>query len=138
MRALLDVNVLLARFDSEHTHHQRASEWLGRHEVEGWASCPLTENGFARIVTQPSYPKGIALVSAASLLRAQIGIPGHEFWPDSLSITDLDIFDHRRILGPSQITDVYLLALAVKHEGRLVTFDRGIPTAAVRGAEPTT
>ena len=65
----------------------------------------------------------------------QAGLPGHEFWSDSLSIADPAVFDHRRILGPDQITDVYLLGLAVKHGGRLVTFDRGIPIAAVRGAE---
>ena len=135
MRALLDVNVLLARFDPEHSHHQRARAWLVSHQDHGWASCPLTENGFARIVAQPGYPQSIALAAATSLLRAQIGMPGHEFWADSVSIADPDVFDHGRILGPNQITDVYLLALAVKHGGRLVTFDRGIPLAAARGAE---
>ena len=135
MRALLDVNVLLARFDEQHTHHQRARSWLIRHRDQGWASCPLTENGFARIVSQPRYPQRLALAAATSILLAQIGTAGHEFWPDDISITDPAVFDHGRILGPNQITDVYLLALAVKNGGRLVTFDRGIPIAAVRGAE---
>ena len=45
------------------------------------------------------------------------------------------MFDHSRILGPNQITDVYLLALAVKNGGRLVTFDRGVPLKAVRNAQ---
>jgi predicted nucleic acid-binding protein len=60
--------------------------------------------------------------------------PGHAFWPDDISITDTELFDHSRILGPNQITDVYLLALAVRNGGRLVTFDAGVPTAAVKGA----
>lgn len=135
MRALLDVNVLLARLDPDHVHHQRAREWLARCRDDGWASCPLTQNGFARIVAQSRYPRPQKLAEAVSLLHMQAGLPGHEFWSDSLSIADPAVFDHRRILGPDQITDVYLLALAVKHGGRLVTFDRGIPIAAVRGAE---
>ncbi len=137
MRALLDVNVLLARFDPEHSHHRRARAWLNRHWNHGWASCPLTENGFVRIVTQPRYRQPITLADAISIMRAQIELPGHEFWPDAVSIADPNVFDHGRILGSSQITDIYLLALAVKNGGRLVTFDRAIPIAAVRGAEPT-
>ncbi len=73
--------------------------------------------------------------SAVAALQAQIGIPGHEFWPDQISITDPAVFRHDRILGPNQITDVYLLALALKNEGRLVTFDRSIPMSAVYGAD---
>jgi uncharacterized protein len=135
VRALLDVNVLLARFDSEHTHHDRARLWLSQNGNQGWASCPLTENGFARIVAQPRYRRPITVPEAISLLRAQVGLAGHEFWPDDVSVADANIFDPTRILGPNQITDLYLLALAVKNGGRLVTFDRGIPLAAVRGAE---
>jgi hypothetical protein len=74
-------------------------------------------------------------MEAMSILRAQQRESDHEFWPDDVSITDADVFDHSRILGPNQITDLYLLALAVKRDGRLVTFDRGIPLSAVRGAE---
>jgi toxin-antitoxin system PIN domain toxin len=134
MRALLDVNVLLARLDLDHTHHDLARNWLSHNRDHGWATCPLTENGFARIIAQPRYSNPIAISEAAALLRTQIGISGHEFWEDDISITDGSRFDHRYILRPSQITDVYLLALAVKNEGRFVTFDRGIPLAAARGA----
>ena len=62
--------------------------------------------------------------------------PEHAFWPDDISITDPNVFDHSRILGPNKITDVYLLALAFKNGGRLVTFDKGVPIAAVKGAAP--
>ena len=135
MRALFDVNALLALIDRDHVFHSGARGWWVAHQDGGWATCPLTQNGFARIMSQRSYPRHRPLVDAVEALSAGLGQPGHEFWPDSVSIADPDVFDHHRILGPNQITDVYLLALAVKHSGRLVTFDRGIPLAAVRGAE---
>jgi hypothetical protein len=75
------------------------------------------------------------LQTALSMLFDQVKSADHEFWPDDISITDEALFDHSRILGPNQITDVYLLGLAVKNGGRLVTFDRGLPISAVRGAE---
>jgi toxin-antitoxin system PIN domain toxin len=135
MRALLDVNVLLALFDQEHSHSQRANAWMSENAALGWASSPLTENGFVRIVSQPSYANRWWAVDAARLLLVQEQASDHEFWPDEISIADRNVFDHTRILGPNQVTDVYLLALAVKHDGRFVTFDRGIPLSAVRGAE---
>jgi len=58
----------------------------------------------------------------------------HEFWPDEVSLLDSDVVDASRIHGPRPLTDIYLLALAVQHEGRLVTFDSGILLAAVRNA----
>jgi toxin-antitoxin system PIN domain toxin len=135
VRALFDVNVLLALFDPGHIHHGQAQRWFGAHHAGGWATCSLTQNGFARIISKPGYQRSIALMTAISLLGAQLARPGHEFWPDDISITDGQLFDRGRILGPNQITDVYLLALAVKNGGRLVTFDRGLPLGAVRGAE---
>lgn len=59
----------------------------------------------------------------------------HVFWPDDVSLRDAEIIDAERILGPRQITAIYLLAVAVKHGGRLVTFDEGIGISAVRGAK---
>ncbi len=58
----------------------------------------------------------------------------HEFWPDEVTLLDPDVVDRTRIHGPRQLTDIYLLALAVAHDGRLVTFDTGVPLAAVRDA----
>jgi uncharacterized protein len=136
MRALLDVNVLLALMDKDHIHHRNALTWWRRERESGWASCPLTQNGFVRILCQGNYPERPTAARAIEQLRLQLAEPGHEFWPDDISVTDSGHFDRSRILGPKQITDVYLLALAVKKGGRLVTFDRAIPLAAVRGAEP--
>jgi toxin-antitoxin system PIN domain toxin len=136
VRALLDVSVLLPLFDSGHIQHERAKAWCAENAEAGWASCPLTQNGFVRIACQPRYPRPARLVDAFAVLGSQLALPDHEFWPDDISVADETLFDHANVLGPNQITDVYLLALAVKHGGRLVTFDRGLPLKAVRGAEP--
>lgn len=135
MRALFDVNVLLPLFDIAHIHHAPARNWWALHKSTGWASCALTQNGFVRVISKAAYQRPIALQTALSLLTEQLQEADHEFWPDDISITDATVFDRSNILGPNQITDVYLLGLAVKHGGRLVTFDRGLPLKAVRGAE---
>jgi toxin-antitoxin system PIN domain toxin len=136
VRALFDVNVLLALFDRQHVHHGRAAGWWKTWRSEGWASCPLTENGFVRVISGASYANPIPIRQAMRILDDQIMLGGHAFWPDDISISDAAAFDDAYILRPGQITDVYLLALAVKNSGCLVTFDKSIPLAAVRGAEP--
>lgn len=135
MRALLDVNVLLALYDHHHMFHAQARGWWSVNVADGWASCPLTQNAFARIMSQPSYPRHRPIAEGAALLSVAINQSGHLFWPDDISIADPAVFDHRRIFGPKQVTDIYLLALAVQNSGRLATFDRSIPITAVRGAE---
>ncbi|MBV8509447.1 MAG: VapC toxin family PIN domain ribonuclease, partial [Xanthobacteraceae bacterium] len=99
------------------------------------ASCPLTENGFIRIVSQPRYPTPIPLKRALELMAKEIARTDHRFWPDDVSLTDSSVFEYDRILGPKQLTDIYLLSLAVKNGGRLATFDQAIGFAAVRGAD---
>lgn len=136
MRALLDVSLLLALMDSDHIHHQPALAWWDKNQQFGWASCPLTQNGFIRISSQRSYAGYRTPVNAIEQLRRQTGLPNHEFWPDDVSLADNNLFDRNRILGPKQLTDIYLLGLAAKHGGRLATFDRTIPLAAVRAAQP--
>lgn len=89
-----------------------------------------------RITSQPRYKNPITAVFAIKLLVQQAIRTDHVFWPDDTTLRDSSLFDLDRIQGPNQITDVYLLALAVKNGGRLVTFDRSIPLAAVRDAEP--
>ena len=133
MRGLLDVNVLIALLDADHTMHRHAAKWLAANAAAGWASCPITENGCARIMAQPSYvntqPVNVVIRQLAAARERH-----HEFWPDDVSLLDQATVDAVRLLGPLQLTDVYLLALAVRHGGRLVTFDQGIPLAAVHGA----
>jgi uncharacterized protein len=135
MRVLFDVNVLIAIVDENHVHHRVAHEWWAANRSAGWATCPLTENGMARIMSQSGYKNPITTTFAIDLLAEQVAQTDHAFWPDDISLRDGTLFDPSRILGPNQITDVYLLALAVKNGGRLATLDRSIPIAAVRGAE---
>jgi toxin-antitoxin system PIN domain toxin len=135
VRSLFDVNLLMALFQPEHTHYDRAQSWWGENQAGGWASCPLTQNGFVRIVSRSAYPKPLVMATAVGILAEQTSATDHAFWSDEISILDPRLFNHSRILGPNQITDIYLLALAVKNDGRLATLDRSIPIAAVRGAE---
>lgn len=136
MRVLFDVNALIAIVDEQHVHHRIIHEWWAANRSGGWASCPLTENGLARIISQPGYKNRVTTTFAIELLAEQFGEGDHAFWPDDISLRDATRFDPSRILGPRQITDVYLLALAVKNDGRLATLDRSVPLRAARGAEP--
>lgn len=133
--ALLDVNVLVALFDPDHVHHTLAHDWFADEGASGWATCPVTENGFIRVVGNPTY--GSSVTRPADLikrLRQFCSSASHVFWPDVLSIRDDLLFKPAFIRGHRQLTDVYLLGLAVKRGGRLATFDRTIPLTAVAGA----
>ena len=136
MRALLDVNVLVALLDPEHVKHVIAYDWFDANLAAGWASCPLTENGCLRVMTSPRYPN--PKLPAETLARLERSTAGgnHAFWPDDVSITDAAVFDWDRLQGHQQVTDIYLLALAVAHVGRLVTFDQRIQPGAVKGSRP--
>lgn len=133
-RALLDVNVLVALLDRDHVDHGRAHRWLDHAIGHGWASCALTENGFVRILSQPRYPSPVSPSRAARLLAQARSTGHHLFWPCDVSMLDASSVDTSRVHGPRQVTDAYLLALAVAHEGRLVTFDRALTLGAVPGA----
>lgn len=134
MRALLDVNVLIALFDSDHVDHARGRAWFAAEVRHGWASCAVTENGFVRVVSQPRYPSPVPTALAVARLARATQEVHHEFWPCDLSLLDERVFDRSRIHGPRQVTDAYLLALAVARTGRLVTFDRTIALESVVGA----
>lgn len=134
MRALLDINVLLALLDADHVDHGRARAWLEAEIRHGWASCAITQNGFVRVISQPRYPSPVPPAQAmARLSRAARG-KHHVFWACEVSLLDERIVDRTRIHGPRQVTDAYLLALAVANRGRFVTFDHAVPTAAVGAA----
>jgi uncharacterized protein len=134
VRALLNVNVLIALLDSDHASHDTAIHWFAKHAREGWASCPITQNGCIRIMSNQGYPNPLPVQAVIGRLAEACDEDIHEFWPNEVSLLDSDVVDSTRIQGPRQLTDIYLLALAVQHEGRLVTFDNGIPLTAVRKA----
>ncbi len=134
MRALLDVNVLIALLDTDHVNHVRALAWLRQHQADGWASCPITQNGCARIMSQPAYPNALPTAAVIERLEEATRHSSHEFWSDDVSILDRDFVDPQQIHGPRQLTDLYLLALAVAHHGTLVTLDHRVPIGAVQDA----
>ena len=134
MRALLDVNVLIALLDAGHLHHAAATRWLALHARSGWASCPLTQNGCLRILSLSSYPNAQPTGRVAERLGRAMAGGNHAFWPDSISLLEAGVLRWDRVLTSRQITDTYLLALAAAQGGRLVTFDRGISIEAVPAA----
>lgn len=129
---LLDVNVLIALIDPAHVQHDQAHEWFSRTGRKRFATCPITENGLLRIVGHPKYANSPGPPSAvARALTAMRALPGHEFWPDSVSIADASQVDASRLSSHAQVTDAYLLALAAAHGGRLATLDRRLVVDAV-------
>ena len=136
MRALLDVNVLIALLDGSHIHHGLVTDWLARHIDEGWASSPITQNGCIRILSQPGYPNPVPAAQVAERLTEATQHPSHTFWADSISLLHPGILIWNRILSSRHVTDAYLLALAVQQGGHFVTLDRGIPLDAVGKALP--
>ncbi len=134
MRALLDINVLIAMLDVDHVHHERARAWLVAHARAGWASCPITQNGCVRVMSQAGYPNPLPTAAVAERLADATRHAAHEFWPDEVSLLDPERVDLGRVHGPRQVTDVYLLSLAVSRGGRFVTFDGKVPISAARGA----
>jgi uncharacterized protein len=137
MRSLLDVNVWVALFDDAHQFSDRANAFIESRGAK-IASCPLVENGVIRVMSLPSYGRrgGVSMQRVRERLREACAALDHEFWPDDISLRDDSLFDFSRVQGHNQITDLYLLALAVRHGGRLVTFDQSIALSSVRGANP--
>lgn len=135
MIGLLDINVLVALFDTRHVHHQAAHAWMDHNRSLGWATCPITQNGCIRVVSQSQYPGRLPVPEIVRRLGAATTANEHTFWPDSISLCDAAHFKPERILTAKTITDTYLLALARVNDGRLVTFDRAIPLAAVSRAQ---
>ena len=129
---LLDANLLIALGDPQHVHHERAQRWFHAEPGRAWATCPLTENAFLRILGSPAYPGRIGDPHLLrDLLRRMCAFPGHQFWPDTLSFCDLKKFPQ---LPPSKyLTDLYLLKLAVEHRGQLASLDERIHAHSMEG-----
>lgn len=134
MRLLLDVNVWIALFDESHVFANQAAALLDTPGIQ-IATCPLVENGVIRVLNLPAYarigPVGFERVRAQ--LKRVCAELDHQFWADDISLRD-DVVDFARITGHNQITDAYLLALAVKHGGALASFDQGVALSAVKAA----
>ena len=136
MTYLLDASVLIALCDELHAHHQNAYRWFAASRKLSWATCPLTENAFLRITSHPSYPRSTGSVTEqARVLRELCELPDHQFWPGSVSLMQRDIWLQVAHVKPSELTDLYLLALAVERGGRFVTLDRSVPAYRIRGGK---
>lgn len=126
---LLDINVLIALADPDHQHHGKAEAFFLANHRAGWATCPITENGFVRILGAASYPKGPGSTeSAREILRQLCGFEGHRFWPDDISVRSLVTLPKSK-----HLTDQYLLGLAIQRLGRLATLDQRIDAALIPG-----
>jgi hypothetical protein len=132
--ALLDVNVLIALLDRRHVHHEQAHRWFAATQRMDWATCPMTQNAVLRILGQPRYPNSPGPPAVvAPLVAALLRHPRHQFWPDAVSLLNQPGVDPSRLLQAGQLTDTYLLALAVENGGRLVTLDQRLCCDAVVG-----
>jgi uncharacterized protein len=130
--ALLDVNVLIALLWPAHEHYDAAHGWFGaRGPRAKWATCPLTQMAFVRIISNPAFsPDALAPTDALGVLERNLAHPGHEFWPNALGMVEAVGPVVSRIQGYRQIADAYLLGLALGRRGTLATFDRGIRVLA--------
>ena len=134
---LLDVNVLIALADAGHQFHDAARQWRDSHVHLGWATCPLTENALLRIMAQSSYPRSFGSPEQAlPILRALRLATGHEFWPDEVTLADTALFPVLTGISSAQLTDIYLVGLAVNRGARFVTFDNRIPAGVAAGGAP--
>jgi toxin-antitoxin system PIN domain toxin len=129
---LLDANVLIAMGDSTHVHHERVQRWFHAQPGRAWATCPLTENAFLRIIGTVSYPGHVGDPQVVrTLLRQMCAFPGHQFWEDAVTLRDFTKFP--TLPGAKHLTDVYLLGLAVLRKANLATLDQRIDPKSVQG-----
>ena len=134
MSDLPDVNILIALLDDAHAHHRRASNWFESNRNREWATCPITENGCLRVLSQPSYPNPMGFAKAMRRLSDLTNAIDHQFITDDISLLTPGRIDISAVSGHRQLTDTYLLALAVAHDLRFVTLDRGVQLTPESGA----
>ena len=124
--ALLDVNVLVAMTWPSHVHHALARRWFLANAAAGWATCPMTQCAFVRISSNARIMEdAVPPQEARRLLQQLIRHAHHVFWPDSLAFVEEDI-PAGYLVGHRQVTDAYLLGLALRNGGRLATLDAGV------------
>jgi uncharacterized protein len=128
---LLDANALIALAWPAHEHHQRIHTWFQKHHSSGWATTAFTQAAFIRIVSQPAFSGGVSESAigpreAADILTRNTSYRGHKFLTSDLQINEVISICTGGLVGHRQVTNAYLLALAIKNRYKLVTFDSGI------------
>ena len=132
---LLDGNVLVALAWPEHAAHEKAGRWFARHAQRGWASCPITQGALVRVLSNPAFSeRALAPSGALQVLVRNLDVPGHRFWSDSIGVGEALERMPAVLTGHRQITDAYLVALAIHNKGKLATLDRGIQQWAPAGS----
>lgn len=124
MAYLLDVNALIALSWPGHSCHKSAQQWFAGHASQGWATCPIVEAGFVRILSNPAFSvRAVPPTQALQVLTENLKHPRHLFWPDDISVAE-SLVKQQWIVGHKQVTDAYLLGLAMHHRGKLATTDK--------------
>jgi hypothetical protein len=124
LKYLLDVNVLIALAEPKHVHHQAVMRWFNTPGLD-WGLCAFTEAGFLRVATNP-IAASYTVAESTAVLASLTSHPGYRFWPITAGWVHLAAPFQERVFGHQQITDAYLLGLAVKENGVLVTLDKAI------------
>lgn len=125
-RYLLDVNILLALFWEDHQSHDLVLGWFKETGKHSFATCGITQSGFVRLSANPQYSnKAVSVPEGIEILSTITDLPGHTFWPVDIGIREATARFVRGLYGHRQVTDAYLLGLAIHHDGKLVTLDRG-------------
>lgn len=131
---LLDINLLIALLWTSHEKHDLALRWFTRRRAKGWATCPMTQAGFVRIVSNPAFSRdAVQPRDAVHVLAANTAARDHTFWPDGLSVAEAVAFAGTRLMGHQQVTDAYLLGLVMRRGGVLATLDQRIAALAEPG-----
>jgi uncharacterized protein len=134
---LLDANVLLPLLWPPHQHHARALEWFTRRSHAGWATCPFTQAASIRLLSNPRIsPDAFTPANAEALLSRNLAHPHHHFWPDTLSVPEAIAPLRSKVVGHRQITDAYLLGLAIFRKEKLATFDHAITSLVPENVIP--
>lgn len=133
---LLDASVLIPHLWKEHQFHGAVQRWMSRNSHAGWATCAVTQSAFVRVLSSPGFSKrAVSPQDAADLLEENLAHPHHRYWRD-----DRGLIEAIRRVKPLQthreVTDGYLLGLALRHKGRLLTMDRGIAKLLPEDADP--
>jgi predicted nucleic acid-binding protein len=114
---LLDSSVAFALVAMDHEHHDMVSRWAG--QAGRMALCPISEGFIIRSTVRLGSPAELAKAAIKSMYQTD----RFEFWPDAASYTQTDL---GQVRGHRQVTDAYLVGLAVRNQAKLATLDHAL------------
>jgi uncharacterized protein len=144
MTYLLDVNALVALALRNHQHHGVMHAFMTAQQRRGWATCAFTQAGFVRVTSQNHTPAATAKSGmngtfnprlAASALAQNTANPHHTYLPVDFDYSAVLTACSGGIVGHRQITDAWLLTLAIRNRLQLVSFDSGLRGLLASDAE---